>query len=570
MEKNAIAPNFSKPFNLRAKITLPYLFIAILITIGAGFLVTRIIFDTVEARFKNQLVESGKLASEGMVSEENRLLETVRLLANTNGVDWVIQTADSEALRSLTFGAIVNNQEEAVLFFDAAGNTILSALHVQGGNLEEYQFSKGFKADLNIPFIANVFTQQQDALGDKYSGIWEVGNTQYFFVSGPIEDEFGQLIGVVMVGKSLTRLAQELREATLAQITFYRTNGQVLASTFPGPQALDFFTAGQVIANQDSHSYNREQSQPPDVNSIQYDELLGPWEGRGDSDLGVIGVALTKSFLVSFTRVTRTQAILISAMAIVVIILVGLIISGLITYPIKRLVKASQRVAEGDLNVQLKPISNDEISQLTTSFNQMVRSLHQSKSALIKSYDETLEGWSKAMELRDRETNGHTERVANLTVKMAIAMGLSREEIIHIRRGALLHDIGKMGVPDHILTKNGQLTEEEFRIMQLHPIYAYNMLKNIDFLTPALVVPYSHHERWDGSGYPRGLKGEEIPLAARIFAIVDVWDALRSERPYRRALPDNEVIEIIRKKVGNHFDPAVAKVFMDMYEKGKL
>jgi len=188
--------------------------------------------------------------------------------------------------------------------------------------------------------------------------------------------------------------------------------------------------------------------------------------------------------------------------------------------------------------------------------------LQRSNMELSLAYDTTLEGWSRALDLRDRETEGHTQRVTEMTERLARAIGIPDAERAHIRRGALLHDIGKMGVPDHILHKPGPLTDEEMQIMRQHPQYAYDMLSPIAFLRPAIHIPYGHHEKWDGSGYPRGLKGDQIHLAARLFAVVDVWDALRSNRPYRAAWPDEKVQEHIRSLAGTHFDPQVVEVFL--------
>ncbi|MDH5506172.1 MAG: HD-GYP domain-containing protein, partial [Anaerolineae bacterium] len=183
---------------------------------------------------------------------------------------------------------------------------------------------------------------------------------------------------------------------------------------------------------------------------------------------------------------------------------------------------------------------------------------------LSQAYSSTLEGWSKALDLRDRETEGHTQRVTNLTVRLAKYIGVPAEQIEHIRRGALLHDIGKMGIPDSILFKEGPLSSEEWEVMRRHPEFAYEMLAPIDFLQPSLDIPYCHHERWDGSGYPRGLVGEQIPLAARIFAIADVWDALSSDRPYRRAWAAQDILPHIKAQSGSYFDPHLVEAFMEM------
>lgn len=188
--------------------------------------------------------------------------------------------------------------------------------------------------------------------------------------------------------------------------------------------------------------------------------------------------------------------------------------------------------------------------------------LQRSNIELTLAYDTTIEGWSRAMDLRDKETEGHTQRVTEMTFRIAREFGVKEEELVHIRRGALLHDMGKMGVPDGILLKPGPLTDEEWKIMKRHPEYAYEMLYPIEYLRPALDIPYCHHEKWDGSGYPRRLKGEEIPLAARIFAVVDVWDALCSDRPYRAGWPKEKVREHIHSLSGIHFDPRVVEVFL--------
>jgi HD-GYP domain-containing protein (c-di-GMP phosphodiesterase class II) len=188
--------------------------------------------------------------------------------------------------------------------------------------------------------------------------------------------------------------------------------------------------------------------------------------------------------------------------------------------------------------------------------------LQQSNTDLVLAYDATIEGWSRALDLRDKETEGHTQRVTQMTLDLARRMGISEEALVHIRRGALLHDIGKIAVPDSILLKPGALTEAEWVIMREHPRHAYEMLLPIEYLRPALDIPYCHHEKWDGTGYPRGLKGEEIPLAARIFAVADVYDALTSDRPYRAAWSVEQAREYIRAESGKHFDPRVVDRFL--------
>lgn len=196
----------------------------------------------------------------------------------------------------------------------------------------------------------------------------------------------------------------------------------------------------------------------------------------------------------------------------------------------------------------------------------LIEELKDKNQELEDAYQATLEGWVRALDMRDKETEGHTVRVTDLAEKLARKMGIESGELIHIRRGALLHDIGKMAIPDGILLKPGALDAEERALIEKHPVYAYEMLSPIKFLNPALDIPYCHHEKWDGSGYPRGLKGGGIPLAARIFSVVDVWDALVSNRPYRKALPPEDVKRKIQNDAGAHFDPQVVDAFLSLDE----
>ena len=201
----------------------------------------------------------------------------------------------------------------------------------------------------------------------------------------------------------------------------------------------------------------------------------------------------------------------------------------------------------------------------------LYESLQRSHEELARAYDATIEGWSLALEMRDDETQGHALRVAGLAVELGRAVGISGEDLVHLRRGALLHDIGKMVVPDAVLRKPGPLTEEEWTVMRRHPENGRDFLQKVSYLEPALDVPYCHHERWDGTGYPRGLRGEEIPLSARVFAVADAFDALTSDRPYRTAWSEDDVLEHLRRCAGKEFDPRVVAAFLEgrIAEKAK-
>lgn len=222
----------------------------------------------------------------------------------------------------------------------------------------------------------------------------------------------------------------------------------------------------------------------------------------------------------------------------------------------------SQLLPDSEWMVMLNTLASR--AAVTIDTVKVFENLQKSNADLTLSYTAAIEGWSHALDLRDKETEGHSQRVTELALKLAERMGMKSSELVHFRRGALLHDIGKMGIPDSILLKPGKLTEAEWEIMRQHTVFARDMLGPIKYLQEAIDIPFSHHEKWDGSGYPLGLKGERIPLPARIFAVVDVYDALTSDRPYRAAWTKQKAIEYIKKQSGIHFDPQVVDVFLKL------
>lgn len=551
----------SAHFSIRTKLTIPYMILALLVAIVGGYIVTQVLLGSLEERFTNQIIETRKLASESMVREEDRMLGTLRLLSNIQGMPETILSEDEQKILDLTYPISFNAGEDAVLVLDSHGKVLTTIL--KSTETGKYLFPQISDDLTKSPFVSKVLNQVVDANGDKYSGLSFADWGNYFFVSGPEYNQDGKLVGVILVGNSLISVMKKIREESLSQVTIYDMNFKPIGSTFTELPSQPLLDSSTLLKNQDQQSLIRDISS----NNIAYGELLGAWEARDGEDLGILGTALPKTFLIRSSSMTKINITVVFVSAIIMAMFLGLFLSNLITQPILKLKQAASDVAKGDRDIRVSTNGGDEIADLAQSFNKMVSSLSRSENDLISTYDKTLEGWSLALELRDEATQGHTKRVTELTLELARAMGIEEAKITNIRRGALLHDIGKIGIPDRILLKPGPLTKAERKMIEMHPVFAREMLKKIEFLHPAMDIPTFHHEKWDGKGYPTGLFREEIPIAARIFAVIDVWDALTSDRPYRKAWPYEKALAYIISNSGTHFDPEVVTVFSKMVEK---
>lgn len=555
--------SFIDHLSIRVKLTLPYVLLSLLIAMGGGLIVTRLMIDSLEQRFEGQLGETRTLASDVMVREEDRLLETLRLLSHTEGVPAAILQEDQAKILKLVYPVTFNAGEDVVLVLDKNGTVLATILKTE--NPGEYQFPYINEKLSTLPFVARLVHQEVDETGDKFSGVSDAEWGTYFFVSGPVHDQNDDLVGIILVGKSLKGVVEKIHNETLAQATIYDTEFNPVVSTLPELPARPAEEPGSVLDSKETRAMVRD----VDIGSVTYTEVLGAWEIRDGENIGILGTALPPDFLVRAGRLTRWNVTLQILVAVTAAILLGIFLSGFITRPILKLKDAASEISRGNLDVHVDTYGNDEVAILAQSFNEMVRNLKHSEKNLIQAYDKTIEGWVKALELRDRETLGHTLRAANTTMELARLMNVDEKDLQNLWRGVLLHDIGKMGIPDSILLKEGPLDYWERRIMERHPALAREMLSQIEFLRPCMDIPSYHHERWDGSGYPNGLVGEEIPLTARLFMIVDVWDALTSHRPYRKSWSEEAALQHIKEQSGKHFDPKVVEAFVQLIEKGK-
>ena len=362
---------------VRLKITLPYALLALLVALAAIYLVSQLVLESAQARFTSQLTDTGKQAADWMVREEDRLLETLRLLSNTQGLVDAIRAGDAEALRKAILPVAVNAREEAIEVLGPQGVSLLSLRHVTGGGLSDYESVRGDAIFQQWDFVRPVLARQVDQGRDKYAGLAQAPWGAYFYVSGPVLLPDGNLVGVVLVGKSLPTLVRQVSQENLAAVTYYDAEGRLLASTLASStqqgQALSPQQAQEVLAGQDQASLIRDITTPDN----RYGEILGAWEARAGEDLGVIGVALPKDFLVRSNRATQVQVYLLMAGVFLLVILVGITLSSQITRPLLRVVSASSEVARGNLEVKVEPQGNDEVAVLARSFNYMVAGLQE-------------------------------------------------------------------------------------------------------------------------------------------------------------------------------------------------
>ncbi len=362
---------------VRVKITAPYMLLALLFAVGAAYLVSRVIFDSLQERFTNQLVSTGKQAADWMVQEENRELETLRLLANTQGVAEAIRGGEAEKLREMVLPVAVNSKLESVELLDAGGTSVLSLRHGAGAPAGDYTSSRGDTIFTQWDFVAYVLQGREDNGQDKQAGIARAPWGDFFYVAGPVKAVDSSLAGVILVGKSLATLVRQMRDDTLGDITLYDTHGQLIISTLlqaPGVSInLTPQQANEILSGQDQASLVRGLN----IASSSYSEILAPWEVRGGKDVGIRGVSLAQVTLVRTSQVTRTQIFILVVIAFLLVLTVGFAVANQITRPLLRVVKASSEVARGNLEVKVDVSGDDEVAILAHSFNRMVAGLQE-------------------------------------------------------------------------------------------------------------------------------------------------------------------------------------------------
>ena len=546
-------PGFRHPLAL--KIVLP--FAALTLAIGAVGTLTATgqLSARSQEAFDSQLIHDGFVAQSMVQASDADRRAILRLLAAGPGLSQ--NSAKPSALQAWLERALAIHPNVVVETVDPYGREIVGVV--------------GHGA------IADTVTQNRDLSGWPGLAYMLAGGSSTVdmvapaprpavFTGQPIRNASGGLIGAVLVGDYLDDRAAAMKASLHDDITYYDINGQVLSTSLgaaPGgwpSLALDADTRSRVSST--------SVVELPRTVGGPATELLSPWTVHS-VNLGYVGTIASTAGLLADTNQLRIILVALFLAGVLFTLAIGVWLARRITRPVHHLVEATRLVSAGDLDHRAVVTTHDEIGELTESFNQMTQSLKEkgaslkaTMSQLQDTYLMTIEALAAAVEARDPYTHGHTQRVEEYAVIMAKALGCDEAEISALRRASVLHDIGKIGIEDTILRKQGRLDPEEELRMQRHPIIGVDMLKGIDFLDPVLPLVRHHHERWDGNGYPDELRADEIPLGARILAVADALDAMTSDRSYRAARTFEYAKTEILKGSATHFDPEVVTAFI--------
>jgi putative nucleotidyltransferase with HDIG domain len=522
---------------LRQQIILPFLLLLLLVAIVGVAGLTYQATSSGMAGFDRGLVRDSVQANDRLATLEAGRLNDLRALAAMPGLASAVEANDGRRL-SAWFAADTERALEAHL--------LIRILDQRGTPLLSIPQEKSRGPYGGQPAIDRVLTGASDARGDKYLAVVRESSGQVVYWSAPIRDPHRQVIGAVLLGESISDIAAELRPAGSGRLFFYGPTGQSLDASLPTlssgvRQSITSDHVVRVSATTSGHAYVL---------------AVTDWMMRGER-FGYLGVALPADGVVD--SVFRLRLLLLAGflgMALLVLVAGGLL-ARRISLPLERLVSSMKTAGAGDPRQSAPPVHADEIGYLTSSFNAMTARLEEKTRALEMTSFASIEALARAIDARDPYTFGHSARVARLSAEIADAMGLPADQLMALSRASLLHDIGKIGVEDRVLRKPGPLDKREMAAMREHPVIGYEMLRGLQFLESSLDGVRHHHEHWDGSGYPDGIKGNVIPLAVRILTGADALDALTSDRPYRAARSFAAALRSIEAGSGKQFDPAV-------------
>jgi putative nucleotidyltransferase with HDIG domain len=524
---------------LRQQIITPFLLLLVFVAVVGVAALTYQATGTGMAGFDQSLLRASVQANDRLATLEAGRLNDLRALATTPGLAAVVAAGDSARLSALFAADTRSALESHVLIriLDGQGQLLLSIPDVNG------RIAYG-----GLPAVRLVLSGANDGRGDKYLAMLRERSGQVVYWSAPIRDPHRQVIGAVLLGESIRDIATELRPTEGGRLFLYGPTGEPIQDSLPAlSRELRLSVTSDHLVRVSATAEGRT-----------YAVAVTDWTMRGER-FGYLGVGLPADGVVDNVFRLRVVLLLVFVGTALLVLLVGGLLARRISQPLERLVSSMRMVAAGDLAHRAPAGASDEIGYLTTSFNDMTASLEEKTKALEATSFASIEALARAIDARDPYTYGHSTRVARLSFEIADEMGLPADELMALSRASLLHDIGKIGVEDRVLRKSGPLDKRETAAMREHPMIGYEMLKGLHFLESSLDGVRHHHEHWDGSGYPDGVKGQDIPLAVRILTLADALDALTSDRPYRLAMSFPAAMRAIEAGAGNHFDPAVIR-----------
>jgi putative nucleotidyltransferase with HDIG domain len=507
---------------------------------------------SVEGAVDNSLVRTSLRSNDRLAGVENDRLQQLRAATNTAGIDTVVARGDSAAARRLLGPIVGNAQPEHLVIrvLDSRGRQLVG-LERTGATVET--FSDG-AAYASRPAVQHALNGDRDALGDKYIFLAAETPAMVYWVA-PIwtETETPTVGGAVLLGQSLSEIAQTISGSSSVAVGFYDSSGTVLASSLAGSPSLTSELRHEVTPDTPVRVATQWDSRP-------YRVLVNDWTMRG-TQLGYLAAAVPADDLSGSLNAIRSVLVALFGALALGTILIGLALADRITRPIDQLVGSMRVVSAGDYSRRVQVESPDEIGYLAKTFNEMTAALQEQIRARDEAYFRNLEALARVIDARDPYTFEHSARVAAISLELAEGMNLPEADLVVLRRAGLLHDVGKIGVSDNILAKTGPLNDEEWASIRRHPVIGYEMLKDVPFLQPSLDPIRHHHERWDGEGYPDGLKGASISQLARIVTLADAFDAMTSDRPYRKGFSFEFAARTMVKEAGRQFDPAVVDAF---------
>ncbi len=543
--------------SIRHQIVTPFVVLVLFVgVVGTAVAIAQFTSATT-VEFDGSLLRASMLANDHLALLEADRLARLRAAADTLGVSDAVAAGDRAALERLLV-PIEANAQPARLTIRALGRQGQELLAIKPDGPGGTPFAIPGSGDYSSePAVQEALAGRADAAGDKYLFLAAEAPGLVLYWVGPVRDDSQSVVGALLLGDPLSDIAAGIQGSRASELVFYDRGGHVLRSSLLGVPAL----RPEVMQRITEESPVRATEK---LSGRSYGLLAGDWRMRG-RQLGYLGVLLNADPLHAQLNQLRVVLVALFAGAALLALLAGILLATRITRPIERLVASTQAVSAGDLSHRI-PIGTqapiqDEIGQLSRSFNAMTASLERNQKQLEALYFASLEVLARAIDARDPYTFEHSTRVAAISLEIADAMGLPAEARTALRRSGLLHDIGKIGVEDRILAKDGPLTEEEWEAIRRHPVIGYDMVKDLPFLTDCLPGIRHHHERWDGEGYPDGLKGEAIPLPVRILSVADAFDAMTSDRPYRKQFSFEFAARALRTGAASQFDPAAVEAF---------